>query len=100
MPWARWEYIALPKSLGGWGLKNIFQFLRPLVAKVGQHNYISPCSLFDWIRTPKRRESRVSLIWKAIMASLDVIRGGLSWKVGNGRRVYIGIDPWPGSNLS
>lgn len=44
MPWAHWEHIALPKSLGGWGLKNIFNFSKDLEAKVGWH-LISTTSL-------------------------------------------------------
>ena len=24
LPWVKWERLALPKALGGWGLKNIF----------------------------------------------------------------------------
>lgn len=114
MPWASWEQIALPKYLGGWGLKNIFQFSKDLAAKVGWcllsttslwtglvwHKYIAPTSLFDWIRAPKRRESGMLVIWKAVLASLDVIRLGLVWKVGNGRSVHIGIDPWLGCNFN
>jgi len=101
MPWARWEHIALPESLGGWGLKNIFQFSKALVEKVGWrllsttslwievvwHKYIAPTSLFDWIKALGRRESGIFVIWKAILASLDVIKFGLAWKVGNGRTV-------------
>ena len=30
------------------------------------------------------------------MASLDVIKFGVAWKVRNGRSVQISIDPWPG----
>ena len=32
-PWVSWEKIARPKSLGGWGLKNIFLFTKALAAK-------------------------------------------------------------------
>ena len=28
-PWVRWENIAVPKGLGGWGLKNIFLLQNP-----------------------------------------------------------------------
>jgi len=34
MPWVSWRRIALPKSLGGWGLKNIFVFSKALAGKV------------------------------------------------------------------
>jgi hypothetical protein len=26
LPWVKWYLLAIPKSLGGWGLKNIFMF--------------------------------------------------------------------------
>ena len=32
-PWVRWERIALPKRLGGWGIKNIFLFAKALALK-------------------------------------------------------------------
>ena len=35
-PWVRWENIAVPKGLGGWGLKNIFLFAKSLTAKGGR----------------------------------------------------------------
>ena len=34
-PWVRWEKIAKPKSLEGWGLKNVFLFACALEAKGG-----------------------------------------------------------------
>ena len=36
MPWDSWGCIALHKSLGRWGLKNIFNFSKALTAKVGR----------------------------------------------------------------
>ena len=34
-PWVGWKKIAIPKGLGGWGLKNIFHFSQVLAAKGG-----------------------------------------------------------------
>jgi hypothetical protein len=34
-PWVRWKRIAVPKALGGWGLKNIHVFSKALAAKGG-----------------------------------------------------------------
>jgi hypothetical protein len=41
-PWARWENLARPKSLGGWGLKNIFLFSKYLSENMGGDFYLSP----------------------------------------------------------
>jgi hypothetical protein len=34
IPWVRWSTLAIPKVLGGWGLKNIFLFAKSLAAKL------------------------------------------------------------------
>jgi hypothetical protein len=77
-PWSKWDNIALPKSLGGWGLKNIFLFSKALAAKacwrlisdtsmwtlVIAQKYISPNTIEDWIRRPQKSSSTGSIIWK------------------------------------
>ena len=35
LPWIKWDQIARPKSLGGWGLKNTNIFAKALAAKEG-----------------------------------------------------------------
>ena len=64
------------------------------------HKYIASFSVSDWIRVTARQGAEISVVWKAVLKSLDVIRHGLAWKVGNGRRVRIGIGPWIGSDLN
>ena len=112
IPWVKWDCIALPQSLGGWGLKNIFLFSRALVAKYGWclirssslwtevvwHKYIAPTPLTEWVRNSIGRAGGISTIWKAVLDSMDIIYGGLAWKIGNNNRFRIGIHPWPGSN--
>jgi hypothetical protein len=113
-PWSKWDNIALPKSLGGWGLKNIFLFSKSLAAKacwrlisdtnmwthVIVQKYITPNSIEDWIRRPQKAPSTSSIIWKAMISSFSVVGDSLAWKVGKGNRLRIGIDPWPGSGTS
>jgi hypothetical protein len=64
-PWEKWDLLARPKALGGWGLKNIFLFSKALAAKTGWHlisnnnlwstsyhqKYIAPETVEDWIRS-------------------------------------------------
>ena len=111
-PWVRWDRIARPKSLGGWGLKNIFFLAKALVAKGGwrmiqaeylwtrvmYEKYIAPDSILDWIRNPNKSHQGGFVIWKVVTKSFDVIGENLVWKVGNGRRVRVGEDPWLGCN--
>jgi hypothetical protein len=33
MPWVKWDMLAVPKLLGGWGLKNIHLFSKSLQPK-------------------------------------------------------------------
>jgi hypothetical protein len=113
-PWEKWESIAMPKALGGWGLKNIFLFSKALAAKacwrlisvsslwslVVSQKYISPASIEDWIRTPNKSATNGSIIWKAMISSFSVVGDSLAWRVGKGNHLRIGVDPWPGCGNS
>jgi len=106
----RWERIALPKSMGGWGLKNIFLFSKALVAKGGwrlikttslwtrvlSHKYMALDSIEDWVRNPEKSHKGGSVIWKAVVSAFQVVENYLVWKFGNGRKLRIGEDPWSG----
>jgi hypothetical protein len=108
----RWERIVVPKALGGWGLKNIFLFSKSLTAKctwrlintsslwtrVVHQKYIVPLSILDWVRDPIKIIYGISIIWKAVIKAFELIGNGLAWRIGSGRMVWIGLDPWAGSN--
>ena len=86
-PWVKLDKIARPKSLGGWGLKNIFLFVETLAAKGGwclihadnlwtrviHAKYIAPDSILEWIRNPMKSHRGGSVIWKAVIKSFVVI---------------------------
>lgn len=60
------------------------------------HKYIAPISIMEWFRYPWRGGREISSIWKAVLNSLEVIQSGLAWNIGNGNKVCIAQDPWPG----
>jgi hypothetical protein len=105
------EIFGIPKTLGGWGLKNIFLFSKALATKscwilittdslwmkVIIQKYIHPDSLEEWIRNPLKKRTMCSIIWKAVVNSFDVVGDGLAWCIGNGTKVRLGTNLWPGS---
>eukprot|EP00253_Pinus_taeda_P011302 PITA_11302 len=114
LPWVVWEKIARPKELGGWGIKRLPEFSLSLAAKSGwrlltvenlwtrviRRKYIDPMPLDDWIRSQDKKTKHSSVIWKATVEAFCVIEKGLAWKVGDGKNVCIGRDPWVGCNQS
>jgi hypothetical protein len=91
-PWAKWDSLARPKSLGGWGIKNIFLFSKALAEKLGWRlisnnnlwssvifqKYIAPGTVEDWIRTPNKSHTSGSIFWKALISSFPIIGEGLA----------------------
>eukprot|EP00253_Pinus_taeda_P010347 PITA_10347 len=114
LPWVAWEKIARPQAWGGWGIKCLPEFSLSLAAKSGwrlitaenlwtrviKRKYIDPMPLEDWIRSQDKRSKHSSVIWKATVEAFFVIEKGLAWKVGDGKNVRIGRDPWVGCNQS
>lgn len=113
-PWVKWERVATPKALEGWGLNiYIYKFLTALAAKCGWRlisttnlwtkvvlqKYIAPNSLIDWIRHPQKSCKGGSIFWKSIIKSFHLVEEHLAWNVGDGNSVRIGLDPWLGNGL-
>lgn len=66
--------------------------------RVVKRKYIDPIPLEDWIRSQNKKIKNASAIWKATVEAFSVIEQGLAWKVGDGRLIRIGRDPWVGCN--
>jgi len=112
-PWVGWKKIAIPKGLGGWGLKNIFLFAQALAAKGGwrmlktdslwtrviKRKYLALGSILDWVRNPRKSHRGGSVIWKGLVMAFPLIETNLAWAVGNGENLQVGKDPWMASGL-
>jgi hypothetical protein len=93
--------IGPTKSLGGWGLKNIFIFSKALAAKScwrlittqfmdssGHPQIHKPGSVGEIGSVGQTKiYPNCSIIWKAIIKSFHVIGDGLAWKIGRGDKL-------------
>eukprot|EP00253_Pinus_taeda_P027341 PITA_27341 len=81
--WVKWDTIAKPKS---W---------ESLWTKVAYVKYIKPLNVLDWFCS-RQNTHNVSIIWKAVINTIPLLRDGLTWCIREGNSVRIGLDPWVG----
>jgi hypothetical protein len=102
----RWEMVSKPKSLGGWGLRNLQIFYKALStntlwrilmapgiwSKVIKDKYITHQSVHDWLRSTTDLSSRGSQTWKHLLKSLPILLHWIAWLPGSGSSIEIGRD--------
>ncbi|KAL0004281.1 hypothetical protein SO802_011842 [Lithocarpus litseifolius] len=99
MAWVGWKQMCFPKSLGGLGFRNLQAFNLAMLAKQAWRILTNPTSLLA--RVLKARDilcatlgTNPSYSWQSIFNSLEVIRKGTRWCVGNGKKIHIWDDKW------
>jgi hypothetical protein len=111
---SKWQTIAFPKELGGWGIRNIYWFAKSLAAKscwrgifgnslwsqILKGKYIKGVDLISWIRKGNFKYPIASNFWKNFMSSFHIIKQWLAWQIGNEKQVILGKDPFIGDNSS
>lgn len=104
--WVKWDTIAKPKRWGGWGIKRLDLFSKALAEKLGWQlltseglwtwvayaKYIKPLNVLDWIFSHHGTHN-ISIIWKAVINTIPLLRDGLTWRIKAGNTVRIGLDP-------
>ena len=103
---ASWKNLSLPRGWGGWGIKNLSWFSTTLMLKSFWHGLFGnslwssvlygkylEMNLIDWIRNPKNISRNSTPICRGFMKIYLWIGKDLTWKVGNGKDVMVGIDP-------
>ena len=104
MAWVGWKSMRKPKSQGGMGFRNLQAFNLALLAKQAWRILTNPSSLIARILKAKyfpfcdvlhaKLGCSPSYTWRSIFNSLEVLRCGIRWSVGNGRLIHIWDDKW------
>jgi len=104
MHWVRWDKLTEPKGEGGLGFRDIYTFNLAMLAKQSWRFMQNPDSLCARVLGAKyfpdgnilaagiRRN--MSYTWRSILKGLEVLKRGVIWRVGDGRRIKIWDDPW------
>jgi hypothetical protein len=102
----RWDSIAKPKSVGGWGLRNIFLFNKALASnslwrvlsqdgiwhRVIIGKYITHLTILSWLRHTTTSPTNASPIWRSLLKFIHIIQHWLCWKPGSSHTIHIGQD--------
>ena len=105
-----WRKIFPPKSLGGWGIRQPYWFNIALCVKVAwralsgkglwhdiiREKYMKGLSTEIWIIYRLFHHRGGSLFWRSVCKNFHRIHNGLTWQIGNGKLVRIGLDPFTG----
>lgn len=78
------NHALLPKQI--W---HLWKTPNSLIAKILKAKYYPDCSVLEALLGKKP-----SFAWKSIQGSCEVMREGLIWRVGNGKKVSIWKDKW------
>lgn len=109
--WIAWEKLTSPKLLGGLGFRDIRCFNQALLARQAWRLIESPDSLCARVLKAKYYPNGTitdiafpsvsSPTWKGIVHGLELLKKGLIWRIGDGRKTKIWRNHWVahGENL-
>jgi hypothetical protein len=102
--WMSWGRMGRSKAMGGMGFRDFNSFNKALLAKQIWRLWENPSSLVAQIMQAKYYPTssvleanmgrRISFAWRSILSSRELVKEGLVWRVGNGRKVRIWEDRW------
>ena len=102
--WVSWKKMCKSKFHGGMGFRNIQAFNLAMLSKQGWRILTNPNSLLARVFKAKyfshvdvlnsKIGSNPSYTWQSIHNSLEVIKSGTRWRMGNGRQIHIWEDKW------
>ncbi|XP_057802954.1 uncharacterized protein LOC131018247 [Salvia miltiorrhiza] len=102
--WKSWKKLCTSKHNGGLGFRDISLFNQAMLAKQAWRLLVNDTSLLA--RSLKARyfpmndlllasnAHNPSFAWKSLLVGRDLLAKGITWRIGNGARIRIGVDPW------
>lgn len=102
--WMAWDRMTKPKRGGGIGIRDMSLFNQALLARQAWRLIQRPDSLCARVLKSKYYPhgelidtvfaSEASPVWRGIEHGLELLKAGLIWRVGDGRRINIQRDNW------
>ncbi|XP_040986468.1 uncharacterized protein LOC121234565 [Juglans microcarpa x Juglans regia] len=99
MVWKKWKNMNIQKGRGGMGFRDLESFNAALLAKQGWRILKYPLSLAAVLLKEKyfrhgnfldaKLGAQPSLVWRSIWSAKVLLREGLRWKVGDGKKINI-----------
>ena len=104
MHWIAWDKLAIPKSQGGMGFRDMHAFNIALLGKQAWRIITNPASLCSQVLSTRYLHNQdlmsatipkaASRTWKAILAGREGLKLGLIKRVGSGETISIWDDNW------
>lgn len=102
--WMAWDRMIKPKRAGGIGFRDMQIFNQALLARQGWRLLQKPDSLCARVLKSKYYPkgelldtvfaSDASQAWRGIEHGLDLLKNGIIWRVGNGKKIQLQRDQW------
>ena len=102
--WMSWEQMVKPKRGGGIGFRDMMSFNQALLARQGWRLLQYPDSLCARVLKSKYYPNGelldtvfatdASPVWRGIEFGLELLKEGVIWRIGDGRKIRIQRDNW------
>ena len=102
--WKSWDKLCHHKVTGGLGFRRLHEFNLAMLGKLGCRLLQEPHSLVAKVFKARyypsssfleaKLGSNPSYVWRSVLASQELLKKGVRWRIGTGRDVNVQAEPW------